>query len=108
MTESPVSLCLWPIAMMSSFSLRTQRVNGCWDYADAFSPLLPSFFFPNSPSNGAQAKLGIPARFNQMHLNATLAPRMLWHQCENKTGVLFHSEASPRQGLAPALQGEKL
>lgn len=26
---------LWPVAVMSSFSLRTQRVNGCWDYAMA-------------------------------------------------------------------------
>lgn len=105
-----MSLRLWPIAMMSSFSLGTQRVNGCRDYAMACQTPFSSLallFFPTSPSNGGgEAKLGIPARFNQTRLNAVAATHMLRHRRGNKTGILFRSEASPRQGLAPALQGE--
>lgn len=61
-------------------------------HARRLSPLLPCFL-PSSSSSPrfkrAQAKLGIPARFNQMHLNAVAAPHMLWHQRGNKTGGLF-------------------
>lgn len=60
-------------------------------HARRLSPLLPSFL-PSSPSKPAEAKLGIPARFDQMHLNAVAAPHMLWHLRGNKTGILFHSE----------------
>lgn len=62
-------------------------------HARRLSPLLPSFLPPTSPlKNGAEAKLGIPARFDQMHLNAVAALRMLWHRRGNKTGILFRSE----------------
>lgn len=56
---------------------------------DALFPLLPSFLppFPFKP-----AKLGIPARFDQMHLNAVAALHMLWQRRGNKTGILFPSE----------------
>lgn len=40
-----MSLGLWPVVIMSSFSRGTQTVKGCWDYATAcqtpFSLLLP-------------------------------------------------------------------
>lgn len=61
-------------------------------HARRLSPLLPSFL-PSLPFKRAEAKLGIPARFDQMHLNAAAALRMLWHRRRgNKTGILFHSE----------------
>lgn len=41
-------------------------------HARRLSPLLPSFL-PPFPFKPAEAKIGIPARFDQMHLNA-LAP----------------------------------
>lgn len=80
--------------MMSSFSLGTQRVNGYWDYAMAcqtpFSS--PALLSPLLPFKRAEAKLGIPARFDQMHLNAVAALHMLWHRRGNKTGILLHCE----------------
>lgn len=43
-----LSLCLWPVALMSSFSRGTQRVNGCRDYAMACQKLFSSMP-PSSP-----------------------------------------------------------
>lgn len=53
---------------------------------DAFLLSCPPFFSP-LPFKRTEAKLGIPARFDQMHLNAAAALRMLWHRRGNKTGI---------------------
>lgn len=71
-------------------------------HARRLSPFLPSFIH-SPPSNrgwggGSAAERGIPARFNQIHLNAALL--MLSHKRGNKTWILLHSEASPFTGAS--------
>lgn len=87
----PMSLCLWPVAMMSSFSLGTQWVNGCWDYAMACQTPFSSPALLSTP-------LPLQTGWSQNRHSCTFwsdAFECFGTNGGNKTGISFHSEGKP-------------
>lgn len=107
MTKSLVSLCLWPIAMMSSFSLRTQTVNGCWDYAMApQTPFLlscPPFSSPTPLQTGAsQIRHSCTFQSDAFECDVSSAHALAPMREQNRGFVSLRSLPSPGPRTCPA------
>lgn len=111
-----VSLRLWPVAMMSSFSGSAQRVNGCWDYAMACQTPFSSPAPPTpTPFQIGRSQIRHSCTFFFWFRDISMLLAQAAVGGKKKTGVWFHckGESFPllpppplHMGLAPALQGE--
>lgn len=100
-----MSLQLSCVAVMNSFSLRIQRVNGCWDYAMACQTPFsgPALLFPFAFQIGqSQTRHSCTLQSDAFKCSRARALAETWE----RERVVVLQERSPLPGLTPALQGK--